>query len=131
LRPSRLYCTYEGRLSGELFVALLREMMRRRTKPVHLVVDGLPTYTTAGVKAYVASTRGRLTLHFLPGYSPDLTRDEGVWSHVKRTGVARTPLRKGEKLRDKIDAQLAAIKRAPRLVRSFFMTPSVAYITDW
>jgi len=125
------YCTYEGGLSGELFVALLRKMMRRRTKPVHLVVDGLPAHKTAGVKAYVASTRGRLTLHFLPGYSPDLNPDEGVWSHVKRTGVARTPLRKGEKLRDKIDAQLAAIKRAPRLVRSFFMTPSVAYITDW
>src|SRR5216684_135891 len=28
-------------------------------------------------------------------------------------------------------AQLAAIKKLPRLVRSFFMVPSVAYITDW
>ena len=34
-------------------------------------------------------------------------------------------------LRDKIDAQLAAIKAAPRLVRSFFRAPSVAYVTDW
>jgi transposase len=125
------YCTYEGGLSGELFVTLLRKMMRRRAKPVHLVVDGLPAHKTAVVKTYVASTRGRLTLHFLPGYSPDLNPDEAVWSHVKRTGVARTPLRGGEKLRDKIDAQLAAIKRTPKLVRSFFMAPSVAYITDW
>jgi transposase len=124
------YCTHEGGLSGELFVTLLRKMMRRRAKPVHLVVDGLPAHKTAVVKAYVASTRGRLTLHFLPGYSPDLNPDEAVWSHMKRTGVARTPLRRGEKLRDKIDAQLAAIKKAPKLVRSFFMAPSVAYITD-
>lgn len=125
------YCTYEGGLSGELFVTLLRKMMRRRAKPVHLVVDGLPAHKTAVVKTYVASTRGRLTLHFLPGYSPDLNPDEAVWSHVKRTGVARTPLRRGEKLRDKIDAQLATIKRTPKLVKSFFMAPSVAYITDW
>ena len=41
------------------------------------------------------------------------------------------PRRKGEKLREKIDAQLAAIKQAPALVRSFFLAPSVAYITDW
>jgi hypothetical protein len=34
-------------------------------------------------------------------------------------------------LRDKIDAQFAAIKNASRLVRSFFEAPSVAYITDW
>jgi hypothetical protein len=26
---------------------------------------------------------------------------------------------------------IAAIKRLPRLVRSFFNAPSVAYITDW
>jgi len=125
------YCTYEGGLTAELFVALLRKMMRHRAKPVHLVIDGLPAHRTALVKAYVASTRGRLTLHFLPGYSPDLNPDEAVWSHMKRTGVARNPLHKGEKLRDKVDAQLAAIKKTPRLVRSFFMAPSVAYLTDW
>jgi transposase len=125
------YCTYHGSLDAALFVDLLRRMMRHRTKPVHLVVDGLPAHKTTLVKAYVASTNGLLTLHFLPGYAPELNPDELVWSHVKRTGVARAPLRKGEKLRDKIEAQLAAIKRAPRLIRSFFKTPTVAYITDW
>src|ERR1700677_2032673 len=125
------YCTYEGGLTAELFVTLLRKMMRDHPKPVHLVVDALPARKTALVKAYLASTLGRLTLHFPPGYSPDLNPDEAVWSHMKRTGVARTPLREGEKPRDKVDAQLASIKKTPRLVRSFFMAPSVAYITDW
>jgi len=54
-----------------------------------------------------------------------------VWSHMKRTGVARAPLRQGEKLQDRIERQLAAIKRIPRLVRSFFQAPDVAYIIDW
>src|SRR3954468_22454951 len=125
------YCTYQGGLNAELFITLLRQMMRGRSKPVHLVVDGLPAHKTALVKAYVASTDGMLTLHFLPGYAPDLNPDELVWSHMKRTGVARAPLRKGENLQDKITAQLAAIKRIPRLVRSFFQAPDVAYITDW
>ncbi len=125
------YCTYQGGLNAELFVDLLRRMMSRRTKPVHLVVDGLPAHKTKQVKDYVASTNGMLTLHFLPGYAPELNPDELVWSHVKRTGVARTPLHKGETLGDKIGVQLAALKKAPRLIRSFFRTPSVAYITDW
>jgi transposase len=124
------YCTYQGGLNAELFVALLRKMMRHRRKPVHLVVDGLPSHKTALVKAYIASTNGMLTLHFLPGYAPDLNPDELVWSHMKRTGVARTPLRAGDKLSEKIEAQLAVIKRTPELVRSFFRAPSVAYITD-
>ena len=101
-------------------------MMRHRTKPVHLVVDGLPAHRTTLVKAHAASTDGRLTLHVLPGYAPELNPDELVCSHMKRTGVARTSLRRGEKLRDKIEAQLAALKKAPRLVRSFFKAPDVA-----
>ncbi len=31
------YCTYQGGLNAELFVTLLRQMMRHRSKPVHLV----------------------------------------------------------------------------------------------
>jgi transposase len=57
-------------LTGELFVELLKKMMHRRKKPVRLVVDGLPAHKKALVKEYVASTGGKLTLHFLPGYAP-------------------------------------------------------------
>jgi len=122
--------TYQGALTGELFVQLLKNMMAERERPVHLVVDGLPAHKKAIVKEYVVSTQGALTLHFLPGYSPDLNPDELVWSHAKRTGVARSPLRKGERLRERVDAQLQAVADNPDLVRSFFRHPSVAYISD-
>ena len=105
-------------------------MMRHHSKPVHLVLDGLPAHKALPVKDYVASTEGRLAPHFLPGYAPDQNSDELVWSHIKRTGVARTPLRKGERLQAKIEAQLAAIQKMPSLIRSFFKAPSVAYSTD-
>src|SRR6202022_3664797 len=124
------FATYEGGLNGELFVTLLKKLMFNRRKAVHLVVDGLPAHKKAIVKEYVASTQGKLTLHFLPGYAPDLNPDELVWSHVKRTGVARRPLQKGEKLGPRIHEQLAQIGRNPKLVRSFFKHPSVSYISD-
>jgi transposase len=124
------FCTYPGALNAELFVDLLRHMMRGRRKPVHLILDSLPAHKTAIVREFVAGTKGKLTLHFLPGYAPDLNPDELVWSHVKRTGVARSPLRSGESLRDRIHYQLEALKRSPSLIRSFFKAPSVAYIVD-
>jgi transposase len=124
------FATYEGGLTGELFVELLKKLMFNRKRAVHLIVDGLPAHKKAIVKEYVASTRGKLTLHFLPGYAPDLNPDELVWSHVKRTGVARRPLQKGEKLGSKIHEQLSQIGRDPYLVRSFFSHQSVRYISD-
>ena len=124
------FATYQGALNAELFIELLKKMMKGRSKPVHLVVDGLPAHKKANVRGYIESTKGKLSMHVLPGYAPDLNPDELVWSHVKRTGVARNPLRAGEKLEIRIDQQLRDMQNNRRLVRSFFDTPSVAYISD-
>ena len=94
------------------------------------MLDSLPAHKTALPKQYVTPTEGRSTLHFLPGYAPGLSPDELVWRHVKRTGTARRPLKKGERLRDKSEEQLAALQKLPLLVHSFFNAPSVAYIGD-
>ena len=66
------FATYEGGLTGELFVDLLKQLMYRRKKPLHLVVDGLSAHKKAVVKEYVTNTEGRLSLHFLSDYAPTL-----------------------------------------------------------
>ncbi|MDR1275990.1 MAG: IS630 family transposase [Candidatus Accumulibacter sp.] len=124
------YATYEGALTSEKFETFLKKLMDKRKKALHLILDNLSAHKSAAIKAYVASTNGKLTLHFLPGYAPELNPDELVWSHVKRTGVARRPLQKGEKLEPKIREQLEQIQNNPKLIRSFFQHPDVAYITD-
>ena len=70
------FATYAGGLNGALFVNLLRRMMRGRRRPLHLIVDGLPAHRTRVVRDYVDELDGKLTLHFLPGYAPDLNPDE-------------------------------------------------------
>jgi hypothetical protein len=67
------FATYAGGLNGELFVTLLRRLMRGRRRPLHLILDGLPAPKTKAVTEYVAGLNGALTLHYLPGYAPDPT----------------------------------------------------------
>lgn len=124
------FATYKGAMDGEVFVQLLKAMMHKRKKPIHLVVDGLPAHKRLIVKDYVQSTQGKLTMHFLPGYAPDLNPDELVWSHAKRSASKRGPLRTGEKMQERVDQELTKIKENPALVRQFFKHPSVAYISD-
>jgi hypothetical protein len=98
-------------------------------------------FKKACVREHVESTNEKLALHFLPGDAPDLNPDELIWTHVKRTGAARRPLRKVEKFQGKVIDQLgkvidqlAEIRDQPACVRSFFRTPSVAsvaYIRDY
>lgn len=124
------YEIYVERLNAERFVALLRHFMRGRRSPVLLVLDGHPAHRAKAVARYLQSLRGRLELHFLPGYAPELNPDEFVWNHLKRQGVSKKPLRRDESLRSRVQADLAAIHARPALVRSFFRAPSVLYTTD-
>jgi transposase len=124
------YEIYTERLNASRFVELLRHFMRNRKSPVFLVLDGHPAHVAKVVAQYVQRLTGRLELHFLPGYAPELNPDEFVWNHLKRRGVSKTPLRRDESLRSRVESDLAAIQSRPALVRSFFHAPSVAYTQD-
>ena len=124
------FVTYKGGMTAELFIGLLKHIVRGRRRPLFLVLDSLPAHKAKIVQEYVESTKGKLELHFLPGYAPELNPDELVWNHVKRTGTARSPLAAGDSLQDRIEADLQAVQADPALVRSFFKAPSVDYITD-
>jgi transposase len=124
------FATYQGSLNALRFVDFLKQLMKHRKKPLALILDSLPAHKGPVVRGYVDSLQGKLQLHYLPGYAPELNPDELVWNHMKRTGTAKKPLRKGDQLQSRIDADLQAIQRDSKLVRSFFRAPSVAYISD-
>jgi len=121
------YKVYGGMLTAVLFIVMLKDLMKGRRNPVMLVVDGLPVHKAKCVAKYIQSTKGRLELHFLPPYAPDLNPDEFAWNYLKQNGTSKKPLRQNEALRARLDKDLAAIKKDRRLVRSFFRAPSVSY----
>src|SRR3974390_3179885 len=50
------FCTYDGALNAELFIELLKQMMKYRRRPVHLVLDSLPAHKKMIVRDYAAAT---------------------------------------------------------------------------
>ena len=124
------YKVFTERLNATTFRAFLQAFLRGRRHPVFLVVDGHPAHRAGLIATFVQAQRGHLELHFLPGYAPDLNPDEFVWHHLRQQGVTKTPLRQNESLHERVDQDLAAIKRRPALLRSFFRAPSVAYILN-
>ena len=122
--------TYAGKLDAEAFVAFLKNFMRGRRSKVFLVVDGHPAHKANIVKKLITEMKGRLELHFLPPYAPDLNPEEFVWSYMKGTGVSKKPLKQNESMRQRVETDLAKIQGNRSLVRSFFHAESVAYAAD-
>lgn len=123
--------TYDGKLNAESFVLFLEDFVKNRgDERTFLVLDGHPAHKAKAVEKYVASLKGRLELHRLPSYAPDLNPDEFAWSHMKGNGVSKKPLKKNESLRERVEQDLRDIHKNPELVRSFFRAESVVYAKD-
>jgi transposase len=122
--------TYTGKLNAEAFVAFLSDFIKGRAGRIFLVIDGHPAHKAKVVRRYVASLAGRLELIALPTYAPDLNPDEFVWSHMKKNGVSKKPLKKNESLRDRVEEDIVSIQGNRALVRSFFCAQSVCYAKD-
>ena len=77
------YQGFPGRVTATTFRAFLQAFLRGRRQPVFLVMDGHPTHRARLIAEFVQAQRGRLELHFLPGYAPVLNPDEFVWNHLR------------------------------------------------
>jgi hypothetical protein len=61
------FAAYEGNLNGPVFIDFCRRLLQDAPGPVFLILDGHPVHRSKAVKAFAASTNGRLRLCFLPG----------------------------------------------------------------
>jgi transposase len=54
------FAAYEGNLNGPVFIDFCRRLLHDAPGPVFLVLDGHPVHRSKAVKAFAASTNGRL-----------------------------------------------------------------------
>jgi transposase len=119
---------HEGSMNAERFIEFLASLLHDFDTPIFLVVDGSSVHKANIVKKYVADTKGKLELFFLPPYSPELNPDEWVNKNVKHDRIARAvPLTRDELKAVAVDA-LERLKKCPGIVRGFFGDPKLAYI---
>ena len=120
---------HEGSLNAERFIEFLQALLHDFDTPVFLVVDGSSVHKARIVKEYLASTRGRLELFFLPPYSPELNPDEWVNKNVKHDRIARAVPFTRDDLMDIAVEALERLKQCPGIVRGFFRDPQLRYIS--
>lgn len=119
----------EGRLSAAAFIDYLRALLRDVRGKIFLIVDGHPAHKAKKVQEFVASIHGRLTLFFLPGYSPNLNPDEWVWKNIKHDNVGKARILSATQLREAVTRAADRIANTPAIIRGFFADPNLRYIT--
>src|SRR5438094_121063 len=71
-------------------IRVLKRLLRNRgARRLFLIVDQHPVHKAKGVQRWIATRGQRLTLFYLPGYSPQLNPDELLNQDVKSNALGR------------------------------------------
>jgi transposase len=119
---------FVGSFNGPVFIDFLGRLLRDcGGRKVHLIVDGHPVHHAKLVSAWVAGHAGRIELHFLPGYSPELNPVELLNHDVKANAAGRRRARSAGQLREELHGYLRRRQRRPEVLVRFFDHPTTRY----
>jgi transposase len=122
-----LYFTcYRGSFTGPVFLAFLDRLVRHLDRKIHLIVDGHPVHRRVMVRDWLAERVGRIQMHFLPGYSPDLNPVELLNGDIKRHVAQANPANPAD-LAAAAASHLRRRQNQPKVVKSLFGKPEVRY----
>jgi transposase len=119
-----------GNVNAANFITYLKELMHDIPGPIFLIVDGHPAHTAKATKEFVQSTEGRLSLYFLPPYSPELNPDEWVWKSIKYDWVGKMAARTADEMREGIRKAVSRLQSSAEIIMSFLHDPDLSYIAS-
>lgn len=122
--------THTGRFTADVFIDFLKSLLADTPSPVFIIVDNARQHTAKVVQEFATSTEGRLQIHYLPTYSPELNPDEWVWKNIKNDRVAKKPVNRKSEFFEMVTGALRELQLLPDVIRGFFRDPALSYI-DW
>ena len=114
-----LFKVPKGNVNSDEFINFLKQILREvPRKRILMVLDRGPSHRSKKVASFVEST-GRLELHFLPTYSPELNPDEYVWERLKKVELKAHGLKNRTELRSKTIGKMRGMQSKKALLKSF------------
>lgn len=121
----------EEKMNAGKFIDFLKALLDSVPGKIFLIVDGHPVHKAKKVSEFVKEKAdGRLSIFFLPPYSPDLNPDEWVWNNVKNDRIGRSVIMSADDLKAKAIGALRRLQKLPDIVRGFLKDPKLAYILE-
>lgn len=71
------------RLTADAFIGFLSRLLAEAIKPFTLILDNSPCHRAKSVMQFLEQHKSRITILWLPKYSPDLDPAEQVWKDMK------------------------------------------------
>ena len=112
-----VYCEEHEKYDAEVFLQFLKNVLSQyQTGKIVIVLDNARIHHAKLIQPFLEQNRGRLTLAFLPPYSPNLNLIEGLWGWLKSNVVNNVFFSKVDEIRIAVNSFLDAINKVPQQI---------------
>ncbi len=112
----------KGKVNSKTFIDFLKQIMKNhRWRKIIVIVDNSPTHTAKAVNNFIELVKNKLTVYYLPTYSPDLNPDEEVWKYLKNVKLKAHQARNKKEFKPLVLSKMHSIQKKPNLIKSFFI----------
>ena len=118
----RLYIQIQDKpFKGTDTVSFLRHLLAHVAGKILVLWDGCPIHRSKEVKKFLLEeANGRVWLERIPGYSPDLNPDEGVWNYLKRAGLKNQVFSNLKEPGKGLRKAIRSLRSHPHLIQACF-----------
>lgn len=118
----------KGMVDSEVFCKYIDTLMETHAGKLILILDNASFHKSKRTMDHLEKYSGRLELHYLPPYAPELNPVELVWAHTKHHGLNKYAVRNYDEFTYAVDGHLRQLANNIPLCKSFFGKPELAYI---
>ena len=109
-----VYCEEHEKYDAEVFLQFLQNVLGQyKTGKIIMVLDNARIHHAKLIQPFLEENKDRITLVFLPPYSPNLNLIEGLWGWLKSNVVNNIFYSKVDEIRIAVNSFLDTINKAP------------------
>ena len=124
------FMCFEGAMNVDIFKEFMERLMEDVPGMVYLIVDNLKVHHANCLEEWLDERKDRISLHFLPSYSPELNPDEYLNRDVKAAMAEKRRPSSAKAMREVVSSHLQARKDDPGSIRRLFHKKEVRYAAE-
>lgn len=119
---------YEERFTQHVLMKYLKRLIKDAAgRPLVIILDNHPSHHGKALKSWVKENSKKITLHYLPSYSPDLNPDEFLNCDLKYQIAKRPDRREKGALKKTASSVMRSLQKMPARIASYFKAESINY----
>jgi len=112
-----IYCEEHEKYDAEVFLQFFENILSQyQTGKIVMVLDNARIHHAKLIQPFLEKNKSRLTLLFLPPYSPNLNLIEGLWGWLKSNVVNNVFFSKVDEIRVAVNSFLDTINKVPQQI---------------